>query len=98
MLRRSLQVSYGLLQVGTGAMSLLQGPLQVVAGAMSGCNDENTAKHAPLQRNNAAGQFCNDAEWLSNASWLHGDGLLPGCVCAFHLTAIETIVDQDVNF
>ncbi|HEX6426291.1 MAG TPA: hypothetical protein VF008_01345 [Niastella sp.] len=45
---------------------------------MSGCNDENTAKHAPLQRNNEAGLFCNVAEWVSNASWLYGDGLLCG--------------------
>ena len=47
------------------------GPLQPGTGSLSACNDENTAKHAPLQRNNEAGVFCNIAEWII----LH-----PGCM------------------
>jgi hypothetical protein len=37
---------------------------------MSDCNDENTAKHAPLQRNNEAAVFCNIMERGSDASRL----------------------------
>ena len=54
------------------------GPLQPGTGIMSGCNDENTAKHAPLQRKNEGGVFCNDAEWISKTCWLYGNGKLPG--------------------
>lgn len=40
---------------------------------MAGCNSENTARQAPLQRNNDEGVFCHDADCLSHASWLNGD-------------------------
>jgi hypothetical protein len=40
---------------------------------MSDCNDENSARHASLQRNNEGELFCNEAEWGSDASGLDGD-------------------------
>lgn len=61
----SLPVSNALLQVGAGADQGQRFSLQAGAGVMSGCNDENIARHAPLQRNNEGELFCNDLEWVS---------------------------------
>ncbi len=57
------------------------GPWQPGTGVVSACIDENPARHAPLQRNNETGLFCNRTEWISHACCLHGDGPLSGaCV------------------
>lgn len=57
-----------LMQVGAGADQGQCFSLQAGAGVMSGCNDENIVRHAPLQRNNEGELFCNNPEWVSQAS------------------------------
>jgi len=57
---------------------------------MSGCNDENTARHAPLQRNNEAGVFCN----IKELKIMH-----PVCIAmSYCLDAVVHFKEETIHF